>query len=811
LNHRENSAGKKSTLVSLFFVAVLFTFINAKAEPTKSTTASKSKISTQEELKAYKSHAVPFMKQYCFKCHDNNKQKGKLNLEELGLNMKSSVVGEMWNNIYAQVQFEEMPPSKSKQQPSAAEKEKFLKWLDTELIRHGRGFGLDEKLLLPEFGNYIDHQTLFDGSVKEMPYTPSRIWRQRPSIYSSLWGKPFGTVSRFSVRIGGIGNETIKRGPHKGKKVAARYFDNARFANPFYEFVHHAAGFSDYASIVADQASLETLLINAETMAEILTKGRQVSFELTIRNKDSKFANEPGQFTGGQTSSMLQYRGRIPSIFKKIVNNQGTVSRADFNEALNVTFALFYKRKPTTEENEYYWTAVFQKNVPLDNETALQAILIYITLSPEFVYRMEMGMGEKDQHGRRILSSQELVYAIHHAFDNNPAFGVVDFKTEDVYTRDTDPELVKKRMMSPRPSWESRDNWLVSQMKAGKLKTKKDIEAAVRSYLRDLRSPRIKQFFREYFGYHKAPDVFKDTEKFAKLAGFKQFSAKGRTTTAEQFVLDTDILIDNVLKEDKNILYELLTTNKIYIAHWRGVIDKREAKKLGKEEYAQTHHLQNYNLNPYDHQHKSDYRGKKVAKTVPKEQRCGVLTQPSWLVAHSGNFENDPVRRGKWIREKLLAGVVMDVPIGVDAKIPDNEHQTLRQRFSVVEEDECWRCHKKMNPLGMPFEAYNHVGRWRATEKNKPTNTLGEISHTVDKNIHTEVKTARQMMEKIATSDLARQSFLRHVFRYWMGRNEMLSDSKTLIEMDKVYIKSGGSFRETLVALLTSDSFLYRK
>ena len=67
------------------------------------------------------------------------------------------------------------------------------------------------------------------------------------------------------------------------------------------------------------------------------------------------------------------------------------------------------------------------------------------------------------------------------------------------------------------------------------------------------------------------------------------------------------------------------------------------------------------------------------------------------------------------------------------------------------------------------------------------------------------------MIGRIANSDLARQSFIRHVFRYWMGRNEVLRDSKTLIEMDRVYVESNGSFKELLVSLLTSDSFLYRK
>ena len=66
-------------------------------------------------------------------------------------------------------------------------------------------------------------------------------------------------------------------------------------------------------------------------------------------------------------------------------------------------------------------------------------------------------------------------------------------------------------------------------------------------------------------------------------------------------------------------------------------------------------------------------------------------------------------------------------------------------------------------------------------------------------------------MERLADSERARQSFIRYVFRFWMGRNELLSDSQTLIAMDKAYVESEGSFKELLVTLLTSDSFLYRK
>ena len=150
-------------------------------------------------------------------------------------------------------------------------------------------------------------------------------------------------------------------------------------------------------------------------------------------------------------------------------------------------------------------------------------------------------------------------------------------------------------------------------------------------------------------------------------------------------------------------------------------------------------------------------------------------------------------------------------PVTFDAQVPDDESKTLRERFSVVRNEYCWRCHRKMNPLGMPFEAYNHVGRFRELEKGRPVDTSGTIQFAGGEQFSGDVSNVREMMEVLAKAPKVRQSFLRHMFRFWMGRNESLRDSKTLIAMDTAYLQSGGSFKETLVALLTSDSFLYRK
>lgn len=221
--------------------------------------------------------------------------------------------------------------------------------------------------------------------------------------------------------------------------------------------------------------------------------------------------------------------------------------------------------------------------------------------------------------------------------------------------------------------------------------------------------------------------------------------------------------------------------------------------------------------------------------------RKGMLTHPAWLVAHAFNTETDPVHRGKFVREKLLADTIPDVPITVDAQIPEDHHKTLRDRLaSATETKSCWHCHEKMNPLGYPFEIYDDFGRYRTEEyleypehlvekrpdeapgrnhllelrdlyKTLPVDSSGYLEGTGNEKLDGELDDAVELAGRLAPSRRVRQSMIRHAFRYFMGRNEFLSDSKTLMEAEEAYVESGGSFDAVIVSLLTSDSFIYRK
>ncbi|MCR9119367.1 MAG: DUF1588 domain-containing protein, partial [bacterium] len=196
--------------------------------------------------------------------------------------------------------------------------------------------------------------------------------------------------------------------------------------------------------------------------------------------------------------------------------------------------------------------------------------------------------------------------------------------------------------------------------------------------------------------------------------------------------------------------------------------------------------------------------------SLPASARAGVLTQPSWLVAFSMNEDNHAILRGKWVRERLLGNVVPDIPITVDAQLPDEPNETLRHRMRVTREKYCWQCHELMNPVGMPFEMYDHFGRWRALEQGEPVNASGQIASIGDDRLTADVQDAVELMHQLAQSERVEQVFVRHVFRYFTGRNENVGDGPALRAAHHAYRQSDGSFRALVTAILASDSFLYR-
>ena len=447
----------------------------------------------------------------------------------------------------------------------------------------------------------------------------------------------------------------------------------------------------------------------------------------------------------------------------KALVTQTPPTAGQVTEAILSAFRKIVGRAPTAEEVERFGAFHQAVGVTAGHQAAAQALLTAILMQPEVLYRMELGAGEPDAHGRMRLSPREVAYALSYALDNRPVAA------------------------------------FLNAAKKGKLTTSEEVAVVVRDQLTDdtlaqERNPRVLQFFREYFHYPFAREVFKD-------------KPKGGVHQPDSLVRDLETTVRDVLRADRKVLAELLTTQRFYVnAHYKDV--KNKGPQLVQGHIKWWPYQTTFNLPP-------DWRWGLAEQPVvfPAGERAGVLTHPAWLAAWSGNFENHPVQRGKWIRTHLLGGTVPDVPIGVDARVPEAEHVTFRNRLKqATAAAECWRCHRKMDPLGVTFERYDHYGRYQRKDAGQPVDATGWIDRTGVKELDgLRVKGPDELMSVLSKSTHVEQVFVRHAFRYFMGRNETLGDTNTLQDAHQAYRSSGGSFRALTESLLTSDSFLMRQ
>ncbi len=109
-----------------------------------------------------------------------------------------------------------------------------------------------------------------------------------------------------------------------------------------------------------------------------------------------------------------------------------------------------------------------------------------------------------------------------------------------------------------------------------------------------------------------------------------------------------------------------------------------------------------------------------VKVSLPAEShRGGLLTQASVLSLTSDGTRHRPVHRGVWVMESIFGKTPPPPPANVDpiATNPAAPKATLRQKLEAhIHDENCAACHAKIDPLGLAFENYDAIGRWRTEE-----------------------------------------------------------------------------------------------
>ncbi|MFT5465910.1 MAG: hypothetical protein ACI8UO_001006 [Verrucomicrobiales bacterium] len=822
----------------------------------------------------FKTFASGFLDKNCFECHDDDTAKGDLSLLDLGPvdETNAAVWKSIWAQVALE---EMPPKDKSQPevierlqfsdwivselQRVMADKGGFYAHLDPNkgnFISHDLLFGP-----LPE------------GIVLAPASSPARIWRVTPQEHITRLNELINTEPEFDPEKPGVRTHGDVVPTNHGGELKL-YFGTDRIIKWEGGTVAYATavksvpvvlssgrkhGFENYPDFYSvNSAEATQILGKAEDILEYMAYGplSLVGFPEQITDDPRTYettVKPKGDLRGLPTAIVYNTKVVRPMTPVYDLMQEPEITDERLRAAVDFLFEALTFRPPTAEESDNYIKIVKDSIAKVGKENGVMMGLSSIFLDGDALFRPELvETGKPDEHGRVMLQDWELGLAVNHALryirpDEELHQAMVDGKmrTREDVEREVARMLADDSIRKPRILRFFRDyfdhdlgGYICKDAKAqattgapsGNSHFRAMFDAAAstdrlvelileedKDVLQQLLTTQQVVATRNdniYFGRKHTPEERKAATEAKKKADqelAEEFNAELEKVKTE--LADVEAKLKEK-PEDKETVKTLDKTKKDLIAKKKKIENDKKRKRSdinvnvtvaelsGERIYARVGH-RSFGA--------GSMKPERTLATAPEGQRLGILTHPSWLVSHSDAMDNHAIHRGIWIRTRLLGGGIPDVPITVDAQLPDEPENTLRERMRVTREKYCWTCHEKMDPLGLPFEMYNHAGLFRTTELDQPVDTSGEIIDSGDPQLDGPVENALDLIQKLSESERVEQVFVRHAFRFWMGRNETLNDAPVLQAAHKAYRDSGGSMKALITSLVTSDAFLYRK
>ncbi len=820
----------------------------------------------------FKNFAQGFIDRNCIECHDDLTTEGDLDLLELGPVDETNAA--IWKSVWAQVALQEMPP-REESQPDVIERLRFSDWIISELQRVMKNKGGSYAHLDPKKGNFVNHDLLFenlpDGIKLAAASSPARIWRVTPQEHITRLNELINTEPPYHPEKPGLRSHGDVVPTNHGGELKL-YFGTDRIIKwqggtvayatsvksiPVVLSLARSHGLKNYPDFYSvNSAEATQILGKAENILRYMATG-----PLSIANPE-QITDDPNTYEKVRPEGDLRglptaivYSTKVVRPLTPVIDliNAPEITDELLLAAVNYLFEALTFRPPSAEESGDYLQIVKDAISKVGKDDGVFMGLSAIFLNRDALFRPELAEGGKaDEHGRVMLQDWELGLAVNHALryirpDEELRQAIVEgrMRTRQDVEREVARMLADDSIRKPRVMQFFRDYFDYDL--AGYIC--KDTKA-----LAATGAPGGTAHYRAMFDAAASTDrlielvLDEDQDVLKRLLTTQQVVATkadntyfGRQHTKEERALavaakkaEDAALVKQFEDELEAVNRELkevsakLNDDELENDTAKKLDREKKALEAKKTRIAQQKKRQRSNINVevadadlsgpkiYARVSRNSFgagsmKPERVLATAPEGQRLGILTHPAWLVSQSDAMDNHAIHRGIWIRERLLGGGIPDVPITVDAQLPDEPENSLRERMRVTREAYCWTCHEKMDPLGLPFEMYNHAGIFRTTELDKPVDTSGEITDSGDPELDGPVDDALELIDKLANSERVEQVFVRHAFRYWMGRNETLNDAPILQAAWRAYHDSNGSMQALLKSLMTSDAFLYRK
>ena len=193
--------------------------------------------------------------------------------------------------------------------------------------------------------------------------------------------------------------------------------------------------------------------------------------------------------------------------------------------------------------------------------------------------------------------------------------------------------------------------------------------------------------------------------------------------------------------------------------------------------------------------------------TLPEDSpRGGVLTMGAVLTLTSNTTRTSPVKRGLFVLDQILGAPPPPPP----SDIPPLEQSahvkagaTVREQLAIhVANPSCAACHNRLDPLGLSFENFDAIGRWRDLENGRPIDASGTLPGGAVINGSGDLKTTL-----LARGDQFIEALSGKVLTYAIGRGTEPFDRPAIRQIATRVRTNGDRFSALIEAVVLSDTF----
>lgn len=238
------------------------------------------------------------------------------------------------------------------------------------------------------------------------------------------------------------------------------------------------------------------------------------------------------------------------------------------------------------------------------------------------------------------------------------------------------------------------DEELLLAADAGELRDDAGLSAQVDRMLADERArDGLRNLFAELWSLYDLDDLSKDPTLFLHMSDQVGPSAREETLLGVEYLaFDLD-----------DPYRELFTTRRTFLDHTMSAL--YEVQAPSRDGFGMTE--------------------------LPKETgRRGFLGQASFLALQAHPVSTSVTKRGQFVRERILCHVIPPPPSDVDTSIPEasESEPTMRERVARhLEDPTCATCHQITDPVGLGFENFDGIGRWRDEENGYTIDASGDL------------------------------------------------------------------------------------